>query len=246
LLTRLWARTDQWIYLAAKEAYESRLSQLRTDSQAQFSTLWLTRVVLKTQLYSTGLLSVTDGSLKGQLQDLLLTYIAGELIPANLKRAKTKGLVRTPQMQKNITKLLESVKTNQKEKSSPLEALAKFNKKMGLDEPSENDLAAAKKEYLQDVADSMEKDADGPRLFLGALSNIFASKHEGVLYATGKFAPRLLKSLKDELSAEQVKRLEEIKEAVKAGTMDDVMREELRVLGKAAVEAHETIPTDSK
>jgi hypothetical protein len=245
LLCRLWACTDQGIYLAAKEAYDDRLTKLRTDSLTQFSSLWQTRVILKAQLYSTGLLSVTDGPLKAQLHELFLTYVTGDLIPANLKRAKAKGLVRTPQMQKNIARMIESLKVNQKDKASPLVALAKFNKKMNLEEPSEKELVVAKREFMQEIVHSMEKDADGPRLFLGALTNIFVSKHDGVLYATGKFAPRLLKFLKDDLDGERFKRLDEIKEAVKAGTMDDTMRKELRSLAKAGAEAYEISLTES-
>jgi len=55
------------------------------------------------------------------------------------------------------------------------------------------------------------------------------------VYATGKFAPRLLKMLKNGLDAQQFTRLEEIKDAVKAGTVDDSMRAELRTLASTAL-----------
>ncbi|KAF2436689.1 hypothetical protein EJ08DRAFT_157081 [Tothia fuscella] len=235
LLSRLWANTDRGIYLAAKTAYDDRLSQLRTDAAEQFTIQWKSRVVCKVQLYTQGLLSLRDSPLKESLQELLYTYISQDLIPSNLDRAKAKSLIRSPLTSKNIKKLEEAIRSASKEKSSPLDALAKFTKKMNIESATEDELVTAKNECIRDIAQSMEKDKDGPRLFLGALTNLFASKHEGILYATGKYAPRLLKFLKDDLEAGLVAKLEEIKEAVKAGKVDDAMREHLRSIAKDAI-----------
>jgi hypothetical protein len=236
LLKILWTDTEHGIYLAAKTTYEQRLAELRAENQAEFTAFWISRVSSKAHLHSVGLEALEDGPLKEQLKELLSIYVSKDLVTANIKRARTKGLVRTQLTQKNIGKLEDALAAEKKDKVAPVDALAKFNKKMGIDSNAE-ELAAVKKEYLQEIVQSMQKETDGPRLFLGAVVNIFASKHQGVLYVTGKFAPRLLKLLKADLDAAQFKRLEEIKEAVKAGTVDEGMREEMRMMVKDAIEA---------
>jgi LPS O-antigen subunit length determinant protein (WzzB/FepE family) len=237
LITRLWADKERGVYLAAKVAYEQRLTDLKSENQAQFLVFWTSRVSSKARLHSLGLTALEDGSLKEQLKELLALYLAKDLIPATIKRARTKGLVHTQLTQKSISKLEEALADDKKDKISPLDALMKFNKKLGIETPTSEELNVVKKDYLQEIVQSVEKDVDGPRLFLGAVVNLFAMKHDGVLYASGKFAPRLLKLLKADLETTQFKRLEELKEAVKAGSVNDEMRHEMRAMAKGAIEA---------
>jgi hypothetical protein len=236
LLTRLWANTERGIYLAAKTTYNQHLAHLRTKNQTQFTAFWTSRVSFKAHLHSTGLTSLEDGSLKEQLRELLETHVSKDLVLTNIKRARTKGLAQTQLTQKNVTKLEEALVADKTDKATPLDALAKFNKKMGIEVPNGEEFARVKTEYLEEIVQSMQKDTDDPRLFLRAVVNIFASKHDGVLYATGKFAPRILKLLKADLDAVQFKRMEEIKEAVKAGSVDESMRGELRTMAQSAID----------
>jgi len=234
LLAALWRDTEKGIYLAAKSTYDKYLSDLRSQNQEQFTSFWRSRVVSITQLHTTGLHVLDDSTLKDQLSELLQTHVTQDLITANIKRAKAKGLVRAAQTQKNITKLEEAISAERKERTSPLDALAKFNKKMSIEPATSEEMPVVKTEYLQGIAQAMRKDGDGPRLFLGVVVNLFASRHDGVVYATGKFAPRLLKLLKGDLDAGLFKRLEEVKEAVKAGTINDVMRTDMRGMVEVA------------
>jgi hypothetical protein len=64
-----------------------------------------------------------------------------------------------------------------------------------------------------------QKASDGPVLFLTLVVVLFAKQHDGVVYATGKFAPKLLKLLKGKLEDEQYEQVERWKEAAKTNSL---------------------------
>lgn len=234
LLETMWAKTEEGIYVAARNTYEQRRAALQAESQAEFSILWKARVVLRAQLHSIGLDALEESPLKEQLREVLWAYVNQDLLQPVIKRAKSKGLIRTQSMQKTMAKLLDTL-AQKEHRTSPLEALGKFNKKNGIDLPTAEEMETTKQGYLNDLTASMEKVTDGPRLFLGVVINLYATSHDGVLYATGKFAPRILKLLKPSLEAEKYARLEGIKDAVKAGKVDESIREEMRSMVKTTI-----------
>jgi hypothetical protein len=64
-----------------------------------------------------------------------------------------------------------------------------------------------------------QKASDGPVLFLTLVSVLYAKQNDGVVYATGKFAPKLLKLLKGTLGDEQFGKVEAWKEAAKSNSL---------------------------
>jgi len=107
----------------------------------------------------------------------------------------------------------------------------------------EVEISQARNQQLKELVEKMANDLDGPRLFLSTIIVLFSSKYgKGLLYATGKFAPRLLKVLKVSLDDEQVKSLERIKDAVKAGTVSEGDRVEMRSIAAEALQLN-TEPT---
>ncbi|QDS67741.1 hypothetical protein FKW77_006052 [Venturia effusa] len=224
------------ISFAATTAFDTRVSQLQKESQNHFMSLWTSKVVLKSLLYTASLETLPAGPLKDQLSELLTTHLLQDLIPNTIKRAWAKGLIRTPNLSKQIGRLeAEITPTKNASKPSPQDSLSKFAKKISLEAPTSTQLALAKKEHLDDMAVAMSKDKDGPRLFLSLVIILCASKREGVVYATGKFAPKLLKVIKDELDESLYTRVEEIKELVKLGNVDKAVKVEMRDLAANVV-----------
>lgn len=226
---------NESISVAAVTAFEKRIAQLQEENQDLFTSLWTSRVVLKSSIHNAGLEALPAGLLKDQLSELLSSYIFQDLIPNTIKRARTKGLIRTPNLSKQISKLeTEIAPTKETRKSSPQETLSKFAKKISLEPPSIAQIATAKKQHLGDMVLTMSKDKDGPRLFLSLVIILCASKKDGIIHATGKFAPKLLKAVKEELDEDLYKRVEEIKELVKLGEVDKAVRVEMRELAAKA------------
>ncbi|KAE9987022.1 hypothetical protein EG327_004040 [Venturia inaequalis] len=236
LLRHLWViQRNESISIAAVTAFEKRIAELQAENQDLFTSLWTSRVVLKSSIHNAGLEALPAGLLKDQLSELLSSYIFQDLIPNTIKRARTKGLIRTPNLSKQISKLeAEIAPTKETRKSSPQETLSKFAKKISLEPPSIAQIATAKKQHLGDMVSTMSKDKDGPRLFLSLVIILCASKKDGIIHATGKFAPKLLKAVKEELDEDLYKRVEEIKELVKLGEVDKAVRVEMRELAAKA------------
>jgi hypothetical protein len=111
---------------------------------------------------------------------------------------------------------------------STTDELEKFNTRMEIPIYDDDDIARKKQTHLEEMLLSMQKDKDGPRLFLCLVIILFASKSNGVVYATGKYAPRLLKLLKPTLDQELAQQLEQWKEAVKGGAVTHEMRADMR------------------
>jgi hypothetical protein len=237
LLQHLWEmKGSESISVAATTSFEKRVSDLQKESQDHFTSLWRSRVVLKSSLYTLGLESLPPSPLKDQLSDLLSAHLVQDLVPNTIKRARMKNMIRTPNLSKQIGKLeTEMAPSKSEKKLSPQDALGKFGKKTSLHPPTSAELTAAKKEHLDDMLAAIRKDTDGPRLFLSLVIILCASKREGVVYATGKFAPKLLKAIKGELEEEVYKRVEEIKELVKLGKVDEATRVEMRETAANAV-----------
>jgi hypothetical protein len=236
LFNALTKDSQSSLLTVAQAAFASQLATLEEENEQAFKQFWISRVDDKCRLYTIGASSIVDTALRLQLEELLRTYIGSELVPAAIARAKAKGLTKSSQLK--LTKKLSSLESSL-ERASELnmstKALDDFNESSGISSHGIEDLQAAKKTVLQDMVKSMQKDQDAPRLFLNLLTIIIATKQNGVVYATGKNAPKLLKHIKSSLTSEEAARLEELKEGVKAGKITDIEREEMRTMASAAV-----------
>ncbi|KAF2090183.1 hypothetical protein K490DRAFT_54583 [Saccharata proteae CBS 121410] len=197
-----------------KTAFLSKLASLEAETTTQFLALWHDRISLRLEIYTRGCRAVTtDAKLQSQLTEVLRDYAHQELIPETISRAQTRRLIRSTKLKKNITKLQEALQkpSSQQTLDSVLASLQKFAAKMDIPAPNDEDVAAKKEAYVADLVS-------------------VARRKEGVVYATGKLAPKLLKTVKGELDVETGDRLEKLKEAVKAGKVGEGEREELRRL----------------
>lgn len=98
-------------------------------------------------------------------------------------------------------------------------------------------MSSSKATMLGDMARRMQKQrkSDGPLLFLTLVVFLFAKHNAGVVYATGKFAPKLLRHLKPKLNKEQYAQLEAWKEAARAGTLSAEDRDGMKKMVEAGV-----------
>ncbi|KAF7565011.1 hypothetical protein PtrSN002B_002894 [Pyrenophora tritici-repentis] len=78
-----------------------------------------------------------------------------------------------------------------------------------------------------------QKASDGPVLFLTLVVVLFARQYDGVVYATGKFAPKLLKQLKGTLDKVQYEKVEAWKEAAKTNALTPEDRAEMVKMAEA-------------
>jgi hypothetical protein len=205
-----------------EERFWLTISSFEIPNEEEFTVYWTDRVLTRYHIYSTGLISVTDQKVHDQLAELFATYAQKELIPDTVAKARAQNLVLSRKTRKNIVRLssiLESSKTM--DNTSLSSALENFNKKQGITPPSTDLLAGTKQTMLDDMLRRFKKQkaSDGPVLFLTLVVVLFAKQHDGVVYATGKFAPKLLKLLKGKLEDEQYEQVERWKEAAKTNSL---------------------------
>ncbi|XPS71085.1 hypothetical protein M3J09_003270 [Ascochyta lentis] len=150
-------------------------------------------------------------------------------------RGPEEGLVLSRKTRKNVQKLESALSVGNMDVSALTTSLDKFNKKQSINAPTTSALEMSKATMLSDMARRMQKQkkSDGPLLFLTLVVFLFAKHNVGVLYATGKFAPKLLKQLKGTLDEKEYAQLEAWKEAAKAGTLSAEDRDDMKKLVEA-------------
>lgn len=72
-------------------------------------------------------------------------------------------------------------------------------------------------------------------LFLYLVVILHATNYPGIVYATGKYAPKLMKMLKEKVSEEDMGRLEAWKEGAKTGRVGAEGRAGIRGMAEGAI-----------
>ncbi|KAF2856465.1 hypothetical protein T440DRAFT_382628 [Plenodomus tracheiphilus IPT5] len=205
---------------AVEERFWMIISQQESQNEVQFSEFWNERVHSRLQIYQDGLDKVSDEKLRDQLSEILSVY-AKELILESVTKARSQGLVLSRKTRKNAVTVEDLLKQEDSSIASVLSALKKFNKKQGIEPLNAAKAVETKQNIVNDLVRRMQKQkkSDGPVLFLTLVLILFAKHNDGVVYATGKFAPKLLKQLKAVLPAEQYEQIEKWKEAAKTSSL---------------------------
>ncbi|KAF2184822.1 hypothetical protein K469DRAFT_708591 [Zopfia rhizophila CBS 207.26] len=236
LLNQLPSRDDVFCALAEdiskdiERQYWNDISNLESKNEAEFSAFWIDRVVPRLNIYVQGLNAIEDSKLRGQLSDLLSTYVVKELFPDTVSKARSQGLTRSRKTRKNVQKLENILKSGKMDIGSVVSAIEKFDKKQGIKEPDTASLADMKRGQVDDMVRKMQKQSDGPLLFLTLVVVLLAKHQPGMVYATGKFAPRLMRQLKSSLKVEEYEQLEKWKDLAKAGALSAEDKEGIKRL----------------
>ncbi|KAF9734965.1 hypothetical protein PMIN03_011778 [Paraphaeosphaeria minitans] len=206
--------------VAAAENFSITISDLESNNENDFSTFWADKVSQRVHNYCDGLKPIDDAKLNEQLTDLLASHLQKDLLPDAVSKARIQGLVRSRRTRKNVTRFEASLKASQSNLASALSTLEKFSKKQDLGGIDADAAEAAKKTSVQDMVRRMQKPrTDAPAMFLSLVVILFAKHHPGVVYATGKFAPKLLRQLKTKLDRGPYEQVEKWKELAKAGEL---------------------------
>ncbi|KAF9698812.1 hypothetical protein EKO04_002751 [Ascochyta lentis] len=226
---------ERTVERAVEDAFSAELLELEKQNEAEFADFWTDRVATRASIYTEGLSAVEDQKLQDQLSELLAQYVQKDLVPDAVSKSNSQGLVLSRKTRKNVQKLESALSVGNMDVSALTTSLDKFNKKQSINAPTTSALEMSKATMLSDMARRMQKQkkSDGPLLFLTLVVFLFAKHNVGVLYATGKFAPKLLKQLKGTLDEKEYAQLEAWKEAAKAGTLSAEDRDDMKKLVEA-------------
>jgi hypothetical protein len=234
---------DKSIQKACDEHFWASIASLEAENDSAFTTFWSDRVDSKLNIYAEGLTSITDTKLRDQLSDLLATYIQKDLVPDSIAKARSQGLVLSRKTKKNLSRLEATLLTTKSEVAAITATLEKFAKKQDIPSPPQSD----KQVMLSDMLRRMSKPSSSdPILFLYLVVILHAKYHPGIVYATGKYAPKLMKMLKGKLSDEDMQKLEAWKEGAKTGTLGKEGRAEMVGLASEAVKGEGVVKEDGE
>ncbi|KAL6712616.1 hypothetical protein ACN47E_000493 [Coniothyrium glycines] len=226
---------DKSVLKAIEDRFWTTILSEEGHNEAKFAEFWTERGTTRFRVHNESLSSLEDQKLRDQLAELLAIYAQKELLPDNIAKARSQGLVLSRKTQKNIARFESILKTDKTDAPSVLSALDKLNKKQGIATPDNSVLEEAKQALIADLVRRMQrqKSSDGPVLFLTLVLILFAKHFNNVVYATGKFAPKLLKQLKAVLPAEQYEQVEKWKEAAKTSSLSSEDRAQMKAMAEA-------------
>jgi len=219
-------------------AFCAQIAELEEANEAEFAALWTDKVVLRIRNYADGLASVDeDAKLRDQLADLLANHVRTELLPDQIGKARGQSLLRSRRTRKNVSRFEAALKSCKPDLTSVLSSLDKFAKKQGVPEVSVEQVEGAKDALMLEMWRRMEKPkTDAPLLFLLLVLLLLAREGPGAVYATGKFAPKLMKVVKGRVESEVGEKLERWKESAKKGVLMAEERREMVRLAEAGKE----------
>ena len=216
--------------------YGAELARLEFVNEQDFASAWTERVAARMQLYADGIEDIADGKLREQLSDSVAMYAAKDLVPDSISRMQSQGVMRSRKTRKNVQKLCSTLNTTPQTERPPnlaevMGCLDKFRQKQGMRQVDEALLAGVKRSHVEEVTRKMRKQTDGPLLFLTLVTVLLAKQSRGLVYATGKFAPKLMKLLKPFVSADEYGQLERWKDLAKSGGLTGDDKKQMCELG---------------
>ena len=219
----------------AGAAFQAELERLETKSVDDFGEYWADKVDLKLRLHRMSLGSIVNEKLRQELTAALDDHAINNVVPEHLKRAEARGLTRAQVVRRSIQTLTRSLhvdvaKSGSEAASRDVEsALRSFRERLHLVEPDDALIGGKKRQLVEEMTAKMRQTNDGPRLFLALIIIIIARDHPGLIYATGRFAPRLLKQVGvgATVDVDQLAELELFKTAAKAGDVTSDIKERM-------------------
>ncbi|KAF2741530.1 hypothetical protein EJ04DRAFT_454081 [Polyplosphaeria fusca] len=210
---------DKGVCKSMEEHFWAEITRQEDQNEADFAKFWTDRVLARYYNYQEGLASVEDATLGDNLACVLSAYLVKELLPDSIAKAKAQHIVLSRNTIKNVARFEGLLASSPKTMAELNKMIDKFGKKQKIAQPDADLLAEAKRASIDDMVRRMQKQSDGPLLFLTLILVLRAERRSGVLYATGKLSPKILKDMKATLDTETYERLVKWKDSVRAGTL---------------------------
>ncbi|KAK6353381.1 hypothetical protein TWF696_005347 [Orbilia brochopaga] len=207
----------------ASVQYMERVNELREAANGASKSVFVDKIYARFQVNMAAVAEIQDAALQDKLaQDLIAHYhrvILDGLTKLLDRVADSAGRRRNEQIEdaaKSIAEtcaLVESVKWMDALRSlqAELRGVAQI---IGADEPSDDTLKAKKAEMQTELKAPLAKATDASLMLLVVLILLLSETGEGVLRASGKYAPKLLKILRPKIPESDYKFLSDIKSAV--------------------------------
>ncbi|SMR64536.1 unnamed protein product [Zymoseptoria tritici ST99CH_3D1] len=221
----------QEIHLAAEMELE-RLMSLEREKLAQ---MFEARLVLPFQLYTIGISTIKDPTLKQHLEDFLYEHFRREVVPQTIKGAQDQKALREKSSQREVEKLRQAI-VDAKSFTALQSSISKFSKKIKIPSPSDEVLHTAKVRSLHQALKSMRQMTRGSDVLQNLIWMLLAEKSNGLYMSSGKDTTRMIKQYEAAGEAAMTANLVKWRDLLKTGqeSADDL--QDMRMAAKAAVD----------
>ncbi|EPS36752.1 hypothetical protein H072_9602 [Dactylellina haptotyla CBS 200.50] len=224
-----------------RKTYDGRRSTLRETANTAEMLAFAEGFYLRFVINLRAVIRVKDAGLQDKLAQDLLAYYR-KIIQDGLANYIDGGLISTggdlieevKQRTESINNILDSgtptkaIDTLQ----TVQEALRGYIQKIWREEPTDEVVAAKQVEMQTELKAQLAKTTNVSLIMLVVLILLFSKLEDGILRATGKYAPKILRALKAGMTEEDYEFLESVKAAVIAGsTPSEEDIEKLRAMG---------------
>ncbi|KAK6341907.1 hypothetical protein TWF730_001392 [Orbilia blumenaviensis] len=231
--------------------YSDRVGELRETANAAARMHFVDKVYLRFVINNAAIEKIQDAGVQEKLaQDLMIYY--QKIIVEGL--AKLRDRVADTQSQRMNERIEDAISTVTNVFSSddtkPIaglrviqQELESLIKDLGVNRPTEEAVENKAEEMRRELGLQLDKTSDLSLMLLVVLILLFSEHEGGILRATGKYAPKILKQLRNRLTEEDYEFLSSVKGAVIARSSvggEDVER--LRAWGRGRAQAATTQP----
>lgn len=200
-LWQLLAQTDRANELLP--AVREKLEQLENETQEKFNQLVEARLLVPLQLYTSGIETIKDATLKEHLEDFVFDHFKREVIPQMIKAVHEQSLLREKDRERQVEKFRQA--TSESKNFEQLQsAVSKFSKKLKIDQPDEDMLKRVKEKTLQAAVKSLVQMKRGSDVLQNLIWIALARERDGLFMSSGKDTSRMIKQVEEKAIAEQL------------------------------------------
>jgi hypothetical protein len=211
-----------------------RFAQLEEEDRLQFNKVVTERLLAPLRLYKEGIETARDETLKQHLEEYVTDFFRRDLVPSVIKALEEQRLLIDKPRKREVERFRQAC---QEAKNLPdvNAAIQRLAKKMKIT-VSDEVVRKVKLSSLQQKIRAMKKMGRGSDLLQNLIWVLLAKESDGLFVSSGKDTSRMIKQYQAIGDLEAGKKLEEWRDALKAGKDGDEISEEMRGLATKAVE----------
>ncbi|CAK3780337.1 Hypothetical predicted protein [Lecanosticta acicola] len=213
-------------------AVRERIGQLESEEQEKVNQLVEARLLVPLQLYTSGIETIQDATLKEHLEDFIADHFKREVIPQMIQAATEQTLLRDKERERQHGKLRQST-AEAKNFDQLHAAVSKFTKKLKVEAPGEEMLKRVKEKTLRACVKSLTSMTRGSDVLQNLIWILLAQERDGLFMSSGKDTSRMIKQVGESATAE---RLVKWRDMLKAGEGGREEVEQMRGLARKAFE----------
>lgn len=218
-----------------EEAAGERIGELQQNDHVKLVQMLEARLLIPFQLYTTGINTIVDLTLRQHLGEFVYDHFRREVVPQMVKSATEMRLLRDKSSNREVEKLRQAT-VDAKNFSALQTSVAKFTRKMKISAASADAVNTVRIRTLQQSVKSMKQMTRGSDVLQNLIWVLLAQRSGGLFISSGKDTSRMIKQYEAVGDAEMASKLVEWRNLLKAGQEGKEDLQMMREVAKMAVD----------